>query len=163
MIIKLFKCFIRPLLEYASVVYSPHHIGLINVIENVQHRFTKRLYGMNGIDYSRRLELCNLELLELRRLHADIIMMYKILNGVICVNLENYISLSAMHHTRGNTFKLYKYRAKLDIRKFFFSMRIINLWNSLPNNIVCCTSVKSFVKRLKSFNLSHFLKGHACY
>ena len=59
--IKLFKCFIRPLLENASVVYSPHHIGIIDVIKNVQRRFTKRLYGKNGISYSRRLELCNLE------------------------------------------------------------------------------------------------------
>ena len=39
---KLFTCFIRPLLEYASVVYSIHHISLIDVIENVQSRFTKR-------------------------------------------------------------------------------------------------------------------------
>ena len=118
-LIKFFKCFIRPLLEYASVVYSPHHIGLIDVIENVQRRFTKRLCDMNDISFSNRLKLCNLELLELLRLHADLIMIYKILNGVICVNLDNYISLSAMHQTRGNTFKLYKYRAKLDIRNFF--------------------------------------------
>ena len=75
---------------------------------------------MNDISYSHRLKLCNLEVLELRRLHTDLIMMYKILNGVICVNLENYISLPTMHHTRGNTYKLYKYRAKLDIRKFFY-------------------------------------------
>ena len=36
---------------------------------------------------SHKLELCNLEVLELHRLRADLIMMYKILNGVICVNL----------------------------------------------------------------------------
>ena len=92
---------------------------------------------MNDINYSHRLEWCNLELLELCRLHAYLIMMHKILNGVICVNLENYISLSTMHHTRGNTFKLYKYSAKLDIRIFFFTMRTVNVWNSLRNDIVC--------------------------
>ena len=59
-LIELFKCLIRPLLEYASVVYSPHHIGLIDSIENVLSRFTKRLYGMNDISYSHKLELCNL-------------------------------------------------------------------------------------------------------
>ena len=119
-LIKLFKCFKRPLLEYASVVYSPHHAGLIDLIKNAQRRFTKRLYGMNVIRYSHRLELCNLEELELRGLHADNIMIYKILNGVICVNLENYISLSTMLYTRGNNLKLYKYRAKLNIGKFYF-------------------------------------------
>ena len=88
------------MLEHALVVYSPYHIGLMDVSENVQRRFTKRLYGMNDISYFHRLELCNLELSELRHLHADLIMINKILNGVICVNLENYISLSTMHHTR---------------------------------------------------------------
>ncbi len=61
---------------------------------------------MKDITYSHRLELCNLELLELRHLHADLIVMYKILNGVICLNLENCISLSTMQHNRGNTSKL---------------------------------------------------------
>ena len=41
MLIKLYKCFVRPVLEYASVVFSPHYISLINLIENVQRRFTK--------------------------------------------------------------------------------------------------------------------------
>ena len=66
MLIKLYKCFVRPVLEYASVVFSSHHISLIDLIENVQRRFTKRLYGMHNICYVDRLKLCNLELLELR-------------------------------------------------------------------------------------------------
>ena len=40
-------------------------------------------------------------------------------------------------------------------------MRTVNVWNSLPNDIVCCTSVNIFVKSLKSFNILHFLMGHA--
>ena len=90
-LIKLFNCFIRPLLEFSSVVNSLHHIGLKDFIDNVQRRFTKRLFGMNDISYSHRLKLCNLEVSELCRLHADLIMMYKILNGVLCVYLENCI------------------------------------------------------------------------
>ena len=37
--------------------------------------FQKRLYGMHNICYVDRLKLCNLELLELRRMHADLIML----------------------------------------------------------------------------------------
>ena len=51
-LIKLFKCFMRPLTEYASVVYSPHHIGLIDLIENIQRRFTIRFYSMNDMSFS---------------------------------------------------------------------------------------------------------------
>ena len=116
---------------------------------------------MNDISYFHRLELCNLEALKLRRLHVNLITMNKILNGVICVNLESCISSSTMHSIRGYIFRLNKYRAKLEIRNFF-SMRSVKVWNSLPSDIVCCISVNSFVKRLKSFNIFHFLKGHAC-
>ena len=38
MLIKLYKSFF---LEYASVICCPHHINLIDCIENVQRRFTK--------------------------------------------------------------------------------------------------------------------------
>ena len=59
-----------------------------NIIESVQRRFTKRLYGMHNICYVDRFKLCNLELLELRRMHADLIMLYKILNESIYINLD---------------------------------------------------------------------------
>ena len=71
-----------------------------------------------------------------------------------------------MHFTRGNTFKLnrLKYRAKLNT-KILFSMRTINVWNSLPHDIVCSTSVNSFVKRLESVNIlvHSFLRGMHVY
>ena len=41
-----YKCYARPLLEYCSVIFSPHYVYLINLIENVQKRFTK-----NCLDY----------------------------------------------------------------------------------------------------------------
>ena len=161
-LIKLYKCFVRPLLEYATVVTSPHHIYLIDLIENVQRRFTKRLYGLHNLCYSDRLESCHLEMLELRRLHADLIMVYKILNGAICVKLDNCLSLSNVRSTRGNVFKLNKYHVKLNIRKFFFGSRIINVWNYLPNEVVQCKTTNNFTRKLKYVNLLCFLKGHAC-
>ena len=69
--------------------FLPHPISLFDLIENVQRKFKKRLYGMHNICYVDRLKLCNLELLELRRMHADLIMMFKILNGSICINHDN--------------------------------------------------------------------------
>jgi hypothetical protein len=101
-------------------------------------------------------------MLELRRLHADLIMLYKILNGCTYVNLKNCISVSTIHSTRGNKLKLYKYHAKLDVRKYFFAVRTINVWNSLPDSIINCTNVNIFVNKLKSFNFLDLLKGHAC-
>ena len=82
------------------VICCPHHINLIDRIENVQCRFTKRLPGLHDINYVNRLKFCNIELLELRRIHTDLVMLYKILNGLICVKMDYCLTLS-MSNTIG--------------------------------------------------------------
>ena len=69
-------------------------------------------------------------------MHADLIMLYKILNGRICINLDNCICLSSGEHsTRGDRLKLHKFFDKLDIGKYFFCctnsefMECIALWH----------------------------------
>ena len=46
---KAFATYVRPLLEYASPVWSPVTVGNINKIESVQRRFTKRLNGLGFV------------------------------------------------------------------------------------------------------------------
>ena len=159
-LIKLYKSFARPLLENASVICCPHHINLIELIENVQRRFTKRLPGLYDINYVDRLKSCNTELLDLRRIHTDLIMLYKILNGLIYENMDNCLTLS-MSNNRGNVCKLVKQYSRLDTRKYFFALRVIDIWNSLSDDIICCVNVKNFTCILKATDLSHFLKGHS--
>ena len=114
-----YKCYARPLLEYVSVVWSPLHIYLIDLIENVQRNFTKRLPGFHNMNYCDRLYFCNLEPSEVRRQHNDAIMLHKIFRSHVSVNMNNCISLSQSNYTRVNIYKLDKFRAKLDVRKIF--------------------------------------------
>ena len=93
---------VRPILEYVSVVWSPHHVYLIDLIENVQRNFSKRLPGFYYMNYCDILYFCNLGPLEVRRLHNDVIMLYKILQSHVSVNMNNCISLSQTNYTRGN-------------------------------------------------------------
>ena len=67
-----FATYVRPILEYASCVWSPCSLTYIKKVKSVQHRFTKRLKGMAGLQYSERLEILGVETLELRRLKADL-------------------------------------------------------------------------------------------
>jgi len=46
-----------------------------------------------------------------------------------------------------------KDRSRLDIRKFFFSQRVVNKWNSLPVDVVEAVSVNSFKNRYDKFLL----------
>jgi len=53
--------------------------------------------------------------------------------------------------TRGNKYKLIKDSFRLDIKKYSFSSRIVNTWNSLPNQLVDVNSVNLFKTRLDKF------------
>jgi hypothetical protein len=57
-----------------------HNKHLIDSIDAVQRRFTKRIPSLSSLSYSERLASINLESLELRRLCFDLIMYYKIIN-----------------------------------------------------------------------------------
>ena len=56
-----FTVYVRPLLEYGSPVWSPHHSREIIQLESVKRRFTKRLPGLNNVKYKERLEQLKLE------------------------------------------------------------------------------------------------------
>ena len=69
-----------PYQDYNSVIYSPHHLELIDTLERVQRHFTKRLHGSNNLSSGDRLNIVGLESIELRRIHADLIILYKLLH-----------------------------------------------------------------------------------
>jgi len=52
---------------------------------------------------------------------------------------------------RGNDFRLLKHKSHYDLRKFSFTNRIVNIWNSLPNAVVDVNSVEVFKSRLDNF------------
>ena len=56
-------------------------------------------------------------------------------------------------------YKLTKYYAKLDIRKYFFAFRTVNVRNFLHNDIVGCKTAHGFIVKLKTLELTRFLKG----
>jgi len=77
LLVRAFKVYmyVRPLLEYNSVIWSPSTIHGIEAIERVQRRFTKRLHGLHSLAYKLRLQCLNLQSLEHRRLLTDLIIM----------------------------------------------------------------------------------------
>ena len=77
MFVKLYKAFVRPHLEYAQVIWSPHLKRHIDIVENVQIRATKLVDGLQNLDYRERLQRLNLQTLAFRRLRGDIIEMHK--------------------------------------------------------------------------------------
>jgi len=76
---------------------------------------------------------------------------YKIVTGIYDVEVTPKLYLAHLLVTRGNDLRLLKGRAKYNLRKFYFTNRIVNLWNSLPNNVVLSESLNVFKSRLDKF------------
>lgn len=148
----LYTAMVRPHLEYANQVWCPFKKKDIEIIENVQRRATKQIPTLKNMSYEQRLSKLELPTLAYRRIRGDMIETYKIVNGSydrdVC---EDLLTMSEDIGTRGHNKKLYKRRSRLDKRKYAFGNRVVNIWNSLPADVVNSESVKSFEKKLDNF------------
>jgi hypothetical protein len=153
-----FTVYVRPLLEYGSPVWSPHHSRKIIQIESVQRRVTERLPGLKNVKYKERLEQLKLETLEMRRLRHDLIFTHKVIFGQVSGACnELFIVSDTKIPTRGHSFELYRRYNRVDSRKYFFAERIVHPWNNLPANKERFKSLATFKSFIKSVNLTNFV------
>lgn len=150
----LYSAFVRPLLESASCIWNPHHIGDINILENVQARASKIPYVLRGFSRSDRLTALNWKPLKDRRLYLDLVTLYKLLR----TPGQTYFAYTASSiKTRGNSRKLHLPHSRKDTAKYSFFRRVITPWNTLPEDVVTAGSVNSFKTKLLLFmNTRHF-------
>ena len=72
LLLKAYTAYILPLFDYCSTIWSPSKLCDIDLLEDVQRNFTKRLQGMDELSYEERLEKCGLVSLELKSLRKDL-------------------------------------------------------------------------------------------
>jgi len=126
-------------------------------MKNVQRRFTKRLPGCSNLTFAeRRTKLC-LPTLELCRINSDLIMCYKIVFGIVKLEIGDFFTFNTNTYTRGHPYKLYVHHNRLNVRKQFFSCRVVNVWNSLPAERINFSSLTSFRLSLCNVDFSKFL------
>ena len=155
-----FITYIRPILEYNSVVWNPSFIYLIDVIEHVQRNFSKRIRSISTLPYLERLALLDLEPLELRRLRFDLTYYFKVFNNLTPFDPNDIFTIyTPAASLRSNSPYLQKPTKASNKLLHTLFYRNVDAWNSLPIALRCASSLHLFKSTLKRVDLSRFLKG----
>ena len=95
----------------------------------------------------RTMQCLKLPTLKYRRLRGDMIEVFKMTHNIYDPDVSLKLEYDLGCSTRGNKYKLFNCTFCHNLRKYYFSARIINIWNSLPNCVVDVNTINQFKAR----------------
>jgi hypothetical protein len=108
----LFCTFVRPFLEFSSIIWNFYTISDINRIESVQRSFAEIVNCLHSSIYKECLINLGLDNLHCMSLKGDLVFSYTFLHGIVDIETDEFITLSSYTHLRGNQFNCF------DLSKF---------------------------------------------
>ena len=152
--IPLYKTYVRHHLEFSCQAWSPWLKKDIEMLEKVQMKAVARVVGLKGKTYEEKLKEVNLLSLHDRRKRGDLIQVWKKLHGQSIMNdsIHQFASTNPRFTRCTNKpFNLAKQYGRLDIRKNFYSVRVVEEWNKLPTSIQKADTLDQFKKGYDKF------------
>ena len=157
--VTLFKALVLPHLEYCCQLWNPAAVGQVRKLECIQRNFTRRIQGMDGLDYWKRLAIMKLYSVQRRRERYLLIYVYKIICGLVPNITSDRFSIRTYQnsHRLGrfckippiNTGETAGMKTLVDMS---FAVHAPKLFNGLPKTIrEFDGSVDSFKNRLDGF------------
>jgi len=93
----------------------------------------------------------DVDILRYRRMRGDMIEVYNILTNKYDTNINFSFEKQQDSRTRGHNLKLVSHRHHYYLRKYSFTARIVNTWNSLPESVIAAETTNRFKNRLDKF------------
>ncbi|KAH0813201.1 hypothetical protein GEV33_009590 [Tenebrio molitor] len=113
---KLYKTYVRPVLEFANCVWTPVLQRDIQLLESVQRRATRVPFGISRPQYTARLSLMGIPSLSARRVRGDLLVVFRALSSEQSP-IRHLFTLHEGGRTRGHSLKLLKDRRGLYLVK----------------------------------------------
>ena len=145
--LRLYTTLVRPILEYANIAWGPTFITDQKSLEKVQRRATKMLPELYNLTYAERLRHLKLPSLYYRRRRGDMIFVYQLFhNFSILIRQRSSFLLLLLPQEGTTTNCLIKSHTHCLARTNFFSNRVIEDWNHLPNDVVNAETLNTFIR-----------------
>ena len=158
---KLYKSLVRPLMEYADVLWDGCTDSESDILEHVQYEAAKIVTGaMKGTSKQRLMQEIGWEDLKIRRAIHKLLLYFKIVNNLCPSYLVDLLPLLVSERTNyslrtASNYSIFASRTDRFKRSFFPSTT--SLWNDIGNDIRCLDSIGSFKKALfSSYNVSSY-------
>ena len=153
--LKLYMVYVRPHLEYAVASWSPWLQADKEMLEKVQRRALNMVSNFRARNYEDKLREAGMTTLEKRRERGDLIFMFRIMTGKDDVHYSTWFQLMSDREGGANTRAAAGHLNVLppttwsnDIRRNFFSQRVVDSWNSLPDRVKQAATVNQFKNSL---------------
>ena len=149
---KLFITYIRPSLEYGSVLWNPWSNHEIEQLENIQHKFMSLTYK-HHVNYDQQLIDFDLPSLKRRRDEIDLKLYHSILHSKTRIQPTSLFNLNTRIPRRTNSLAITTPICGTSSYLHSFRVRAIHRWNQLPDNVVLIENSSTFAKIIASLQI----------